>query len=288
MHKLPNIDLENHYYNKFKSTKGIYSRTIGELLYYIEKEDNVIDFKNELLSITQLYFDGLLKRVSENDFENNDALEWSNRSAVLNSLFLAGKKTIGGFYWNGEIDFEEIKKLVLPHSEILADDNSYELAKKRHLDNKESTIQEFGLDLQKRINCEVEVPNKIVCISSGGFEPAYLLMNLVEIDDLVAVRYSRHKREDSKVKTLEKVSSSFSINSNSKSECIWVIDDITANGATLSEVIKYVLKSEPSKVYGISVKGEPIHLFEGSEYLPDIKTSILNRQNPFICRYVLD
>ena len=256
-----------------------YAKRIEDLMTFFSNETNLVDFKHELLAMTQLYFDGLLNRASKSNIENNCAIEWSERLDTLDGLVLAGKKTIRSLYCGEEISFADVRDS-LNYSRILADSVPGEAAKKRHLVRADEELYYFGCDLQKRLYSEIEMPDTLVCISSGALEPTCLLMNLFGLEEgnVVVVRYSGKYRKDSEVQTLERVSSPESKILNKK---VMIVDDITTSGDSLLKTMESVLKFNPSSVYAVAVKGEPVHPLK-------VDTITLNRINPYICKYVGD
>lgn len=234
MRPLPNIYLKKPF-----SQCSSWNKNLKQLTEKIEREDNPVAFKDQLLSIIQLYFNGLL---SENDEQSKEELP--------DKLCLAGKKAMGSFYRGEGIDFDSVKEMFLPYASEIIEQNPEGAARCRHLLNYQQEVYQFGLKLPDILNGPFDT---LVCVATGGFEPSFLAMDIMEKDSLIPVRYSHRRQMDTKVKILKKASAAYP--RMIKDKKVLVIEDWTIDGKSLVKVMKYVAKMEPSELYSAAVTG---------------------------------
>lgn len=264
MKPLPKIDLTeyNTTYDGYN-----YKKTLEELIKKVKKEEDVVDFINELLAIIQIYFDGLIHNRESNQIEKE----------ILDNLFLAGKKIIGSFYRGEPIDLENIREIFLPYAPYIIKYGDKKSAKDRHLERSYESVQTFGLTLPEILSKDgMESLDTLVCIATGAFEPSFLAMDIIEKEDLIAVRYSHFSRNDPcvRIPRTEK-----DIISKIKKKKVLVIEDIIISGDTLINVMSYLAKMEPDKLYGTSVIGKL------SQQNSDLDMKIINERNPFFYEF---
>src|SRR3989339_417894 len=193
MVKLAKTNLYDYYNTEINFSNEKNRDYLENLIRKIEGEENIIDFKEQLLAITQLYHDGLI-------FSPVQEQKWKSQRETLDKLIKAGKISIGQFYSGEGIDMNQIREIILPSAEqILEYGDTSRKAKSRYLNYREGDIQNFGLILQEELKKETIKPTCLVCVANGGFEQAYLTMNLADINDLAIVRYSHVKEHDSQL-----------------------------------------------------------------------------------------
>ncbi|MEA3514453.1 MAG: phosphoribosyltransferase [Nanoarchaeota archaeon] len=162
-------------------------------------------------------------------------------------------------------------------STILQYGNNYCAAKHRHAffsDYEE--VQRFGLNLPT-ISDYIRDIDTIICVASGGFEPSYLLMDMMEKKDLVVMRYSYNNKNDSEVKMPAFVAET-DRDSQIKNKSVLVVEDVVSTGKSLGMVMKFVYNRKPKKVYGTSVIG--------SNYPSNLNANILSPFQPFLCEKI--
>lgn len=280
MKKIPELDITKHYQTEFDLAKGSnsYRVYLNELIKKIENEKNPMDFKEQLLAITQLYFDSTFDSTSYACFlieQNPD--EWNTQSEVLDKLILAGKNAIGSFYSGDGIDLDSVKEIILPYADsIIKYGPEASIPKVRHLRGLYQNVQTFGIELQKTFDYTKPI-DTLVCIASGAFEPSFLAMNIKEKEDLVVMRYSVAGRDDKHVKVPNGASERY-LKSKIEDKTVLVVEDVVCEGGTLAEVMKYSSGFRPDELYGISVKGY-------CRKLPKIDIELLSAEQPFIYRY---
>ena len=281
MKMILDIDIKEHYKSEFDSAEGWYTSAgrLDALIKEIESEENPIDFKEQLLAITQLYFDSILDYPNYASFsteQNTD--EWAEQSEALDNLILAGKKSIGSFYQGDGIDFDEVKEIILPYADKIIEYNpTFDYAKTRHLRDAEQNVQRFGIELQKTFDNTKPI-DTLVCIASGGFEPSFLAMDIIEKEELAVVRYSNESRDDQEVKVPIHTPEE-NLKSKIKDKTVLVIEDIVYTGMTLAKVMKYASGFMPNELYGIAVE-------RLSHELPGIEFKPLTEKDPFIFKYM--
>ncbi|MEA3514452.1 MAG: hypothetical protein U9R34_03180 [Nanoarchaeota archaeon] len=97
MKAIPNISLSKHYQIERSFIKHHYNMNLQELIKNVETEDNPLNFNDQLLAISQLYFEGLIEKDTDQNIDQKNP--WSEQQyETLSRLNLAGKKAIGSFY----------------------------------------------------------------------------------------------------------------------------------------------------------------------------------------------
>ncbi|MFH1127201.1 MAG: phosphoribosyltransferase [archaeon] len=278
-------DLRTHYEHEIKTAEERYPNNLPSIFSLIEKESNPIDFKEELLAITQLYFDGIVsssgKTIEESVCKNTSDINhveetWYMQRDVLNSLVSAGKKAIGSFYEGNSIDIDVIKEMFMPYKTEILKDGEHERSKERRLQGVIAPIHTLGSRLQQRFGTDIETPDTIICISSGGFELSYLAMNIAGTDRLITVRYSRYAKGDTEV-IIPKNAPRQYLDNEIKNKRALVVDDWISSGSSLSRVMQNILKSEPHTLYAVTATSDG--------YLSDPNIKI-REGHPLIYEYI--
>jgi len=155
------------------------------------KSKNPAVIKEIVLSLNQLYFDGLI----EGDYSAEPELEQFG----LDKLIEAGILTIGSFY-DGSLEgrLDEARDIIFSAERNIKDYSSKERAKRRHLRGFEDDILNWGRELSKN---ELDI-NLIVPVASDGFEPAFLAASLrgLNPEEIIPLRFSRLSKGDSEAK----------------------------------------------------------------------------------------
>jgi len=240
-------------------------KTLLELLNELEAEIHPVDFKDELLAITQLFFDSMVESEKGN---------WEEQEKVFSTLVEAGKTAVGSYYQSGEIDLDKVKELVLTHVDCLI--GQYFLndrrSKVRWVTDGGSNL-DFGSTLQKtyrektiseegkgvfwalRRARERKIPgvDMVVAVASGGFEPAYLAMNILGVDEFLPIRYSHVSRHDLGVKTPALAPENYAAAIKGKS--VLLVDDVILSGRSILQCMDYALQHDPKGLYISSMMG---------------------------------
>ncbi|MCK4808836.1 MAG: phosphoribosyltransferase [Candidatus Aenigmarchaeota archaeon] len=281
MKKIQEINLDEIYEDEILSVKPYtFNYKLADYLEMIQEENNPLDFKEQLLAVTQLYYDGILRdQFWSGNFFGLKSKEFSLKLEILDKLILSGKIAVGSFYEGKGIDADEVRSIFMPYiSDILRYGNAETPSKTRHLRFNWSDVQDFGIALQERLDYKVKFPDVIVSVASGGLEPAYLAMHVTEKDDLFVLRYSTEK-EDSGVQVFGKDKDYFD-GKNLKDKNVFVIDDIIETGTTMFNVLRYIFNLKPSELYGSSVY---------TRFITPIKPYIeIIDSKPFLFRYAAD
>ena len=276
MNPIPNISLSRHYQAEKLLIEHSYHLNLQDLMKKIETEDNPLNFNDQLLAITQLYFEGLIEKYIDQNIDQEN-LE-SEQSETLSRLNLAGKKAIGSFYRGNGVDFDDIRETFLPYaSTIMQSGNNDCAAKHRHAFFTDyDEVQRFGLNLPI-ISDYIGDIDTIACVASGGFEPSYLLMDMMEKEELAVMRYSYNNKDDSEVRVPAYVSENY-LGSQIKGKKVLVVEDMVSTGESLGQVMKFVSNLKPKEVYGTSVIG--------NNYVINLNANILNPLHPFLCEKI--
>src|SRR3989339_588106 len=265
MIKLAKINLYDYYNTEINFSNEKNRDYLENLIRKIEGEENIIDFKEQLLAITQLYHDGLISSPVQEQ-------KWKSQRETLDKLIKAGKISIRQFYSGEGIDMNQVREIILPSAEqILEYGNTSRKAKSRYLNYREGDIQNFGLILQEELKAKTIDPTSLMCIANGGFEPAYLAMNLTNIDDLIVARYSHVKENDSQL-MIPDYQQKKDFKEKIKKE-ILIINDCIDTGKTASSVIFSILPLKPRKLFFASVEGNSKNISNKIKKIAEVLSS---------------
>ena len=232
MKPLPYIELEN-IYGCLHISEEDRIFTLDQILNGIEKEQNPVLVKEQILALVQMYFDSLI---------NCGNMTFFNQEKVLSNLLNAGKKAVGSFYRGNGID-NETKDLILSNAKDISElINTYGLHtnKERNLANESKNVALLGRVFQPNAdNLEFDI---IIPVASGGFEPSFLLADILE-KDLHPIRCSP-LRHDLYVhmplpNALNKI----------KDKNVLVVEDTLVTGYTLSAILVNLNKLNPNMLY---------------------------------------
>ncbi|MBW6462367.1 MAG: phosphoribosyltransferase [DPANN group archaeon] len=187
--------------------------------------------------------------------------------------------SVGSFYEGKGIDTYRVWDIFMPYLSDIFEYGETDISSKvRYLRHFWYGVQKLGIALQENFDSEFKVHDVIVSVASGGFEPAYLIMHIMEKDHLFVLRYST-RRSDCKVQVFEKDNNYF-LGENLTGQNVFVIDDVIEYGDSMFEVLKYVVNLKPSKLYGFSVFCRYI-----TPLVPHIEKI---GSKPFVFKYNLD
>ena len=161
--------------------------------------------------------------------------------------------TVAGFYrQRRKVPFSEIRELVLPFAPKLIEYGSDKACKHRHLRDLEKRVKDYGHRVSNALTGErLDI---VLPIASGGFEPAVLIADYLQIDQVFPVRYSITGRRDKKVLIPAHLSPDYP-RQNIEGRKILVVDDVVGRGTTISKLAEWVENLNPSKVYFSVVQG---------------------------------
>ena len=216
---------------------------IPEILKSIEHERDPHAFKEEILNLNQLYFDGLV----ENQNKSLDPNIWAEQSKTLNALLNGMKQTIVPFYRRHQhIPFDEVLETILPYSSLLIKHGSQNVFKTRWFKGREADVQN-SVEIITKTLAKAKI-DLILPVASGGFEPAILVADYLEIDDLFPIRYSQYSRKDEKVLVPTQAPQNYTQQHISGNKILFVEDGIDS-GATASKLSSWITQYDPKKVY---------------------------------------
>jgi len=281
MKPLPNIDIMQLYSKEREQSSSDYRHHATTLFHNIKEEENPIDFMNQLLAITRLYFDGICEKESRN-WENirkgvnylrgRDEDIWDIQKKALDRLTSAGKLAIGSFYRGEGIPTEEVRSIILSVVDDVLPFCPEKKAKGRHLNLLHDKIQKFGRNLPEILDCE-EI-DTIVPVASGGFESAFLAMDILDTPTLLPVRFSRCKHSDSEVKIPFRAPDDYL---PVEGKNVLVTEDLTIRGTSIGKVMELLLEKDPAIVFGMSVSNS-------HQDVEGLSPIILNMDEPFACK----
>jgi len=166
------------------------------------------------------------------------------KDETFSALEEAGRKYSHSFYSN-EPNVEEIQQILAPYENQLRSNINWRIFIDRNISESYPSIQNWALDLFGRSE-QIKDIDTIVSVATGAFEPACLLAEMLEVDNLQHIRYSRLKKYDSAPKEIEP---------KNFGKRVLVIDDFCASGESLAMVATDVKKSSESdsEVYATSI-----------------------------------
>jgi hypothetical protein len=238
--------LSAKYGSGFDEGTPLAGQTISNLSKTLEKdwrEDYPVMIKEAFLSVVQLYFDALL---GEREIT-------PDQEGVLKDLYGAGKQIVGSFYRGEGLNTGAIDKLVLPNSDILVGSIPENIEpKRRHCFKYGKNVHKFGLNLPYFVIANGE-PDSLVAVATGAFEPAFLAMDILEQDDLLALRYSRAARTDKFIRFAENGDNNYPGN-HLRHKKVLTIEDVVATGSSVEGVMKFIDQFNPKQHIGCAVK----------------------------------
>ena len=237
-------------------------------------------------------------RPSSIDDDHNDTLgskynsnepkqEWLIEKSVLDAFCEAGKKFVGSFY-RGNPQVDKTKEIILPYTSKIIERSFCSKAKKRHLDQSYNEIQKFGLYIP-RILDERKPFDTIITILSGGYEPSFLCMDIMEQNELLSI-----SRDADAIMISHDISKEV-INSNIKDKKILLIDDVIQLSTSIIRSLDFCFRNNAREVYTAVVKmlyltektledAEIIHPKNFMEYLESTDSEKWEYHNPGIFR----
>gem|GEM_PF-3129967 len=232
MKKLEEIKLACRYNRCNRCTQ----RVFADLLKELENSRNPAVIKEIVLSLNQLYFDGLI----EGDYSAEPKLEQFG----LNKLIEAGILTIGSFY-DGSLEgrLDEVKNIIFSAERDISKYSSKERAKSRHLRGFEDDILNWGKELSKN---ELDI-NLIVPVASDGSEPAFLAASLMGLnpEEIIPLRFSRKSRNDSEVRKPKNFSHE---DERLKGKRILITEGVSYQFYSIAKVKDYIKLQEPESI----------------------------------------
>lgn len=210
----------------------------------LEKEPK--QFKECLLKIAQLYFEGL---VEESSFRGVEV--WAEQLEALEVLLKGIRLTVANFYRRDEnIPFSEVLELVMPYESILTKYGSKNTSRLRHMYGEESTVRESVGDIVRSLDEEIDL---VIPVASGGFEAAALISDYLDVGQVFPVRYSNVSRNDWRV-LVPKCAPKKYAKERIEVKNILIVDDIVDSGGTARKLIRWANKNNPTKVYFATIK----------------------------------
>jgi adenine/guanine phosphoribosyltransferase-like PRPP-binding protein len=226
--------------------------TLSKLIELLQTERNPRCFKDDMLMMTQLYFDGLI------DSSIDTALIADQRK-TLETLLRATKICVSGFYRSkGAIDYDAVLKTIMPCRNKIIMYGSEEEARIRHLINCEYKIDACINDDIIGVLGASKI-DLIIPVASGGFEPALLIADYIEVNRMLPVRYSINRGNDDYVMIPQGVSWD-AVKGLMENRNVLIVDDISETGITAKKVAEWVVSAEPKKAFYLVVDGNPDRL----------------------------
>jgi len=243
-----------------------YGDNLENLLQKLEEKTKPIEFKEIVLDITQLYFDGLVTNKAKKK-------DWPEQRETLSALKEGLKMTIIPFYKKKKINYEQVRNTLLEYHDTLKKYSSTFSCKKRHLKDSEYMVKKFYKGLNKKI---LEGTDIIVSIASGGFEPTILAADKLGIENILIARYSYYANEDSDI--LIPTAAPFEYTKPIKESNLLIVDDFIMSGRTLRSIIEWAEQYKPKNIYCTAIvsyrariKGYDTKILSHSPYISKIE-----------------
>jgi len=226
----------NHMYKEIDSS-------LDKLLKELNNEIDMRNIKEIMLNITQLYFDGIIATPSD----DTDVL--SKQKETLDSIMEGLNMIIPADYEENEIILDDTKEYFLKNSDVLSQYGSRNPPKYRHLIGRRDAVIRYCKFL-KKLKCRDTLPDldSIVSIASGGFEPGIIASHLLDVDNMLLVRYSNICKFDIDVKIPKCIGKEY-YSDNIKDSNVMIVDDILDQGRTLDKTIRWALEFKPERLY---------------------------------------
>src|SRR3989344_8706994 len=150
----------------------------------------------------------------------------------------------------------EIRELIMPYDSKLIRYGSKGRCVRRHLFGLENIIGNHFRKIGAVLN-EEEI-DLVVPIASGGFEPAVLAADYLEVDTILPVRYSSYRCKDGGV--LIPCNSHLEYITQIRNKRVMIIDDMSATGTTAEAVATWMDNYSPHKMLFTFIIGWGINL----------------------------
>lgn len=239
--------------------------SIDKLLEQIEGEEDPRRFKEMVLGVAQLYFDGLVQQ----DRLKNSKKTWLKQKETLDSVLQAVQISVFGYYGSREsgpspnpcIPFSDVRELIFSHEKSLIKNSSKSRTKIRHLYNKDFSVKSHARNIASILkDDEIDL---VIPIASGGFEPAALISKYLGISDSFPIRFSIVSRADDEVLVPSQAPVDYT-HEQINGKRVLIVEDIVCSGSTTSAVINWFRGFEPAQVYFSVALGGPEQLAEGN------------------------
>lgn len=217
----------------------IYGKGLIPLLKQLETEEDPKNFKEIILRMVQLYFDGLVDGVEQ---PGNREI-WEEQLNALNLLLKGVRLTVSGYYRdNKNVQISDVREMVLPLDSVIIKHGSKQGCKNRHLSADEFGVSNYNSSLEKDVNgMEFDL---IIPVASGGFEPGLLAADYWDVDNIFPVRYSTQSRNDKEVLVPNQAPKDYA-EKQIKGKRVLVVDDIVSSGQTAENILQWVKKHDP-------------------------------------------
>lgn len=277
---LPDVDLLDRYsheYANFSQRERPRFTYCSDILRGLEHEENPVILKSDILDLAQLLFEGIVLRPERGSCDG--------KKACLDALYDAGKRCIGSFYRGEPEPPDTLRELLLPQATAIISYAKDTPPKNRHL-RWDYTLQLFGRSLPKLFPglSGIEV---LVGIASGGFEPSFLLMDMLDCP-LLPVAYS-HVHGTDTTPHLPKLQKGPYLSALHGKQVL-LVDDVVYSGKALWKVSCEVASAQPRALYGCAVAGlsEQI-VYDKKEALkrlvPSLRPGVLQVGQHFLCSF---
>jgi hypoxanthine phosphoribosyltransferase len=237
---------------------------IEGLLKLFPAEDSDIMALHRICQISQLYFDGLVE-------QDLPFTEIPSQRRVLEDILEAGRLTGDCFLGHHQESLKKAKELIKHDANDIARHSSPRTSRIRHCRGYEAIayLNEFASAVESAIPDSVDT---LVCISSGGFEPAYVLSSIWRDAEIVPLRYSIRGRRDKDVKVPFNSGINYLLPAVEGKE-VALVDDIIDYGATIFPCAELIARCRPKRLFcavaSLSTKDHGFYFRENRRYFGD-------------------
>lgn len=267
------LDRYSHEYANFSQREPL-SCTGSDVLRSLEYEENPVALKHDLLDLAQILFEGIVEQRGG---------AWDEKRACLSALYEAGKRCVGSFYRGEPEQPDVLREFILPHATTILTYAKNRPPKGRHLHGR-STLQLFGQSLP-RMFPGLSGIEALVGIASGGFEPSFLLMDMLDCP-LLPVCYSWVHGNDVSPHVPRLLKDPYF--SSLKGKRVLLVDDVIHTGKSLWKVSRRVASAQPKALYGCAVTGYNEQSWYSAEealgrLVPSLRPGIIQIGQHFLC-----
>ena len=150
---------------------------------------------------------------------------------ALEALLSGIRLTAASFYRKDEnIPFSEVLELVMPYDSVLIKYGSKNTSILRQMYGEESLVRESVDDIVRSLDEKIDL---VIPVASGCFEPAALISDYLDVDQVFPVRYSNVSRNDWRV-LVPKYAPKKYAQERIERKNILIVDDIVDSGRTIS------------------------------------------------------
>ncbi len=226
-----------------KESNSLNNKSLEDLLKIIGENTSPNLFKESMLRIAQLYFDGLVE--SGRGYED-EKVQKEQKFAF--DFWMKELKEVVGCYYDErkKISTEKVLKNFGKCEEIILKYGSRDETNVRHLVGYENEVRASFFDVFEKMKNEKF--DLIIPIASGGFEPGALFSYYLGLESIFPIRYSQIRHKDEEVRVPFYVDHNY-MNNLIGGKNVILSEDVICSGKTILGVVNWIKKFNPENIF---------------------------------------